>query len=100
VNVDSGFNGSVLGQRPESPLCITEGDIGLVERQRIGDDFQDQEADSRRQVLSELCGGFERIKRFGDLRVKNDNFKRCLLADYGPASVAIPESIGKAIKQA
>ena len=84
VNVDNGFDGRLLGERPESPLRVREGDIGLVERQRIGDDFQHQEADSPRKVLSKLCGGFERMNRFGDSGMKDDNLKRCLLTDNRP----------------
>ncbi len=84
VNVDSGFNGNVFSQRSEPSLGIRERHIGSMERQRVGDNFQNQDTDSGGQSLRESRCCFERIERFRDGGMENSDFKCCLLPDNGP----------------
>ena len=78
MDINAGFDGSVLGKRAEMTPGVWERHIGLMKRQRVRDDFQHQGTDSSETVVWSTTTSMEACR-----------------VTIGRADVAIPESIGK-----
>ena len=81
MDINAGFDGSVLGKRAEMTPGVWERHIGLMKRQRVRDDFQHQETDSSGEAVGELRGGFQRLQRSGDRRVEHNHLNGGLPGD-------------------
>ena len=79
MNVDIGLYRLVRGQGPEAAFGEWQGNVWLIERKRIGNDFEHQQTDSRRQAGRKLRRCFEGFERLGDRRVEDDNLHGGLL---------------------
>jgi hypothetical protein len=84
VDIDVGFDGNVVGERAETAASEGQRHLWLIERERIGNDFEDEKADARREALGELRGGLKRFEGFRDGGVQDDNL-HCGLLGYDGA---------------
>jgi hypothetical protein len=78
VNVHVGFNRGMSGKGAKSALCEGQGHVRLIERKWIGDDFYNQQADSRREAVRQLCGCLQSPNCFRESGVEDDYLNRSL----------------------
>jgi hypothetical protein len=83
VDIDAGLYCSIFGQGTETAVRKGEGHVGVIKREGIGHHFKDQEADARREIVSQARSGFKGAEGFRDRGVQDDDLHRGLLGYDG-----------------